>query len=105
MEKVSEMTLEGDKEKAPKVEKPKVDVPLVGGVGPVADDSDSDSEPAVDIEDYELEEGEDPVCWTVCVCVCVCVCLGGWVGGWVWVCLGGWVGGVGAKLYIAINVK
>lgn len=60
VEKVSEMTLEGDKEKAPKDEKLKVAMPLVGGMGPSADDSDSDSEPALDIEEYELEEGEDP---------------------------------------------
>jgi len=62
-EKVAEMTLESDQDPAPKVEKPKVDVPLVGGVGVVNDDSDSDSEPAVDIDDYELEE-DDPVGYT-----------------------------------------
>ncbi len=60
IEKVAEMKM--DDEKTVKVEKPKVDVPLVGGVGVGEDDSDSDSEPAEDIEDYELDEGDDPVC-------------------------------------------
>lgn len=54
-EKVVEMTLEGDK----KATAPVPVVPLVGVVGG-ADDSDSDSEPAVDIDEYPLEE-DDPV--------------------------------------------
>ena len=50
------MKLEGEKESAP--QQPVSTVPLVGGAT-VQDDSDSDSEPAVDIDDFEEEE--DPV--------------------------------------------
>ena len=55
-EKLTEMKLEGEKESAP--EQPISAVPLVGGAT-VQDDSDSDSEPAVDIDDFEEED--DPV--------------------------------------------
>jgi hypothetical protein len=55
-EKLTEMKLDGDKESAPA--QPATAVPLVG-VGPIDDDSDSDSEPAVDMEDFTEEE--DPV--------------------------------------------
>ena len=55
-EKLTEMKLEGEKEAAPT--QPNTAVPLVGGAT-VEDDSDSDSEPAVDIDDFEEEE--DPV--------------------------------------------
>lgn len=55
-EKLTEMKLEGEKKSAP--EQPVAVVPLVGGAT-VEDDSDSDSEPAVDIDDFEEEE--DPV--------------------------------------------
>lgn len=55
-EKLTEMKLEGEKERAP--QQPVSAVPLVGGVV-VQNDSDSDSEPAVDIDDFEEEE--DPV--------------------------------------------
>ena len=55
-EKLTEMKLEGEKETTP--QQPVSAVPLVGGTT-VQDDSDSDSEPAVDIDDFEEEE--DPV--------------------------------------------
>ena len=55
-EKLTEMKLEGEKKAAPT--QPNTTVPLVGGAT-VEDDSDSDSEPAVDIDDFEEEE--DPV--------------------------------------------
>ncbi len=68
-EKVAEMKM--DDEKTVKVvEKPKVTVPLVGGVGAGEDDSDSDSEPAEDIEEYELDEGDDPVRALLLIIVC-----------------------------------
>ncbi len=52
--------MDDEKEKMVKVEK--LDVPLVGGMGAEKDDdSDTDSGPALDIEDYDLEEGDDPV--------------------------------------------
>ena len=50
------MKLEGEKGTAPT--QPTSTLPLVGGAT-VDDDSDSDSEPAVDIDDFEEEE--DPV--------------------------------------------
>ena len=70
------MTLDGDKPK----EKPQ-NVALVGGANLTVDDSDSDDEPVVDMEDYI--EDDDPVSYrtllessiTVCVCVSVCVCV------------------------------
>lgn len=55
-EKLTEMKLDGDKETAPAP--PATTMPLVG-VGPIDDDSDSDSEPAVDMEGFTEEE--DPV--------------------------------------------
>ena len=55
-EKLTEMKLEGEKKAAPT--QPNTTVPLVGGAT-VEDDSDSDSEPAVDIDDFKEEE--DPV--------------------------------------------
>ena len=55
-EKLTEMKLEGEKGTAPT--QPTSTLPLVGGAT-VDDDSDSDSEPAVDIDDFEEEE--DPV--------------------------------------------
>ena len=56
-EKVVEMTLEGDK----KAETPvAMATPLVGQTGD-QDDSDSDSEVAVDIDEYPMDEEMDPV--------------------------------------------
>ena len=60
-EKVTEMTLEGGDEKETKTKNQSpADVSLVGGTGIIDDDSDSDDEPAVDMDDFELEE-DDPV--------------------------------------------
>ena len=59
MEKMSEMKMDDVKEKTVKVDKP--DMPLVGGMGAEDDDSDTDSGPALDIDDYDLDEGDDPV--------------------------------------------
>ena len=56
-EKLTEMKLEVEKDTTPA--QPVTAVPLVGG-GVVDDDSDSDSEPAVDMDDFEEED--DPVC-------------------------------------------
>lgn len=56
-EKVVEMTLEGDKKTAPVVS---METPLVGVVGDVGDSDSDDSGPAVDIDEYPLEE-DDPV--------------------------------------------
>ena len=56
-EKVVEMTLEGDKKTTPVVS---TETPLVGVVGDVGDSDSDDSEPAVDIDEYALEE-DDPV--------------------------------------------
>ena len=58
-EKVTEMKLEGEKETVPV--KPVSAVPLVGGATGL-DDSDTDSEPAVDIDDFQEEE--DPVSYS-----------------------------------------
>ena len=55
-EKVVEMTLEEGKSPVPLVP---TAVPLVGRGEEGADDSDSDSEPVVDIDEYKEEE--DPV--------------------------------------------
>lgn len=55
-EKVVEMTLEGDKKTAPVVS---METPLVGVVGDVGDSDSDDSGPAVDIDEYPLEE-DDP---------------------------------------------
>ncbi|XP_064394311.1 ubiquitin-like-conjugating enzyme ATG3 [Halichondria panicea] len=58
VEKMSEMKMDDVKEKTVKVDKP--DMPLVGGMGAEDDDSDTDSGPALDIDDYDLDEGDDP---------------------------------------------
>ena len=55
-EKLTEMKLDRDTDKVPA--EPVAVVPVVGGAM-VIDDSDSDSEPAVDIDDFQEEE--DPV--------------------------------------------
>lgn len=57
------MTLDGDQDKKTKeVVENMTPLPLVGHSGAV-EDSDSDSEPAEDIDDYELEDQDDPVCF------------------------------------------
>ena len=55
-EKLTEMKLEGEKKTEPT--QPTTAMPLVGGAV-VDDDSDSDSEPAVDMDTFEQED--DPV--------------------------------------------
>ena len=72
MEVAAEMTLDGDKPK----EKPQ-NVSLVGGANLTLDDSDSDDEPVVDMEDYV--EDDDPVsCRTLLgAAITGCVRVGG----------------------------
>ena len=57
-EKVEEMTLNRDQQQAGPTAAAgtAMATPLVGTVDPTGDDSDSDSEPAVDIDDYVEEE-------------------------------------------------
>ena len=55
VEVAAEMTMDGDKPK----ENPPQNVSLVGGTNLAVDDSDSDDEPVVDMEDYV--EDDDPV--------------------------------------------